>query len=153
MKRIIYLCATLIISVNLIGCSNTFDQGSSLKSSTEQQENLMQLKETDIQEIQLDRTKNHTVSKAETDNTEMIASIITSIQNGTPKEITLDQKTKESIYSNMTVTFKDYSKEEFWVWLENKDQIIIAKSTDKNSTQGIIIDNDTSKLVVDFFKK
>ncbi|WP_440603664.1 hypothetical protein [Bacillus sp. GB_SG_008] len=158
MKKTLYLCATIIVSLSLIGCSSTSDKTNSLKSSTskEQQkdkENSIQLKENDIQEIKLTRTNNNKLTKTETYNEDMIKAITTAIQNGTPKKITLDQKTKDSIHSNMTVTFKDSSTETFFVWIDDKSQITIAESTDQNYVQGLIINTENSKIVPDFFKK
>ncbi|MGF9965753.1 hypothetical protein [Bacillus rhizoplanae] len=158
MKKTLYLCATIIVSLSLVGCSNTSDKTNSLKSSTskEQQkdkESSIQLKENDIQEIKLTRTNNNTLTKTETYNEAMIKAITTAIQNGTPKKITLDQKTKDSIHSNMTVTFKDNSTETFFVWIDDKSQITIAESTDQNYVQGLIINTENSKIVTNFFKK
>ncbi|MFD0771418.1 hypothetical protein ACFQZ1_22015 [Bacillus sp. CGMCC 1.60114] len=158
MKKTLYLCTTIIVSLSLVGCSNTSDKTNSLKSSTskEQQqdkESSIQLKENDIQEIKLTRTNNNTLTKTETYNEAMIKAITTAIQNGTPKKITLDQKTKDSIHSNMTVTFKDSSTETFFVWIDDKSQITIAESTDQNYVQGFIINTENSKIVTNFLKK
>ena len=158
MKKTLYLCTTILVSLSLVGCSNTSDKTNSLKSSTskEQQKDTeisIQLKENDIQKIKLTRTNNNTLTKTETYNEAMIKAITTAIQNGTPKKIALDQKTKDSIHSNMAVTFKDSSTETFFVWIDDKSQITIAESADQNYVQGLIINTENSKLVTDFFKK
>ncbi|PEZ03340.1 hypothetical protein CN326_18620 [Bacillus sp. AFS018417] len=158
MKKTLYLCATIIVSLSLIGCSSTSDKTNSLKSSTSKEEqkdkeNSIQLKENDIQEIKLTRTNNNKLTKTETYNEDMIKAITTAIQNGTPKKITLDQKTKDSIHSNMTVTFKDSSTETFFVWIDDKSQITIAESTDQNYVQGLMINTENSKIAPNFFKK
>lgn len=61
----------------------------------------------------------------------MIQSIVSAVQKGTPKTITLDQKKRKSAHSTITVTYKDDAKEEFLVWVDNKEQITIAKDKKK----------------------
>lgn len=50
----------------------------------------------------------------------------------------------------MTVTFKDDSQEEFLVWSENNNQIIITKDTNENATQGLKLNKENSKMVTNF---
>lgn len=47
----------------------------------------------------------------------------------------------------MTITFKDDSKEEFLVWNEDNNQIIITKDTNEKLTQGLILNKETPKMV------
>ncbi|PGO20763.1 hypothetical protein CN984_29195 [Bacillus cereus] len=133
-----------------MGCSNT--SSSKPTETKEQKENTtIQLKGKDIQEIRLDSSKKDSHSKSMTDNEELIKAIKTSIETGTTEEITLDKKTKDTIHANMTVTLKDDSKEEYLVWINNKNKITIAKDTEKKHVQGILINNKDSKLINNFF--
>ena len=80
----------------------------------------------------------------------MIQSIVSTVQNGTPTTITLDQK-RESAHSTITVTYKDDSKEEFLVWVDNKEQITIAKDEKKDKVEGVIVNIKDAKMMKDFF--
>ena len=80
----------------------------------------------------------------------MIKSIVSAVQNGTPKTITLDQK-RESAHSTITVTYKDDAKEEFLVWVDNKEQITIAKDEKKDKVEGVIVNIKDAKMMKDFF--
>ena len=80
----------------------------------------------------------------------MIQSIVSAVQNGTPTTITLDQK-RESAHSTITVTYKDDSKEEFLVWVDNKEQITIAKDEKKDKVEGVIVNIKDAKMMKDFF--
>lgn len=82
----------------------------------------------------------------------MIQSIVSAVQNGTPKTITLDQKKRESAHSTITVTYKDDSKEEFLVWVDNKEQITIVKDEKKDKVEGVIVNIKDTKMMKDFFK-
>ncbi|WP_234881430.1 hypothetical protein, partial [Bacillus mycoides] len=101
-KKILSLCSLSILFLVLIGCSNT---SSSKPTETKEQKEhtTIQLKEKDIQEIRLDSTKKDSHSKSMTDNEELIKTIKTAIETGTPEEITLDKKTKDKVHANMTV--------------------------------------------------
>ena len=80
----------------------------------------------------------------------MIKSIVSAIQNGTPKTITLDPK-RESAHSTITITYKDDAKEEFLVWVDNKEQITIAKDEKKDKVEGVIVNIKDAKMMKDFF--
>lgn len=149
-KKILSLCSLSILFLVLIGCSNT--SSSKPTETKEQKENTtIQLKEKDIQEIRLDSTKKDSHSKSMTDNEELIKAIKTAIETGTPEEITLDKKTKDKIHANMTVTLKDDSKEQYLVWINDKNKITIGKDTEKKHIQGVSINNKDSKLINSFF--
>ncbi|EEM43103.1 hypothetical protein bthur0004_9100 [Bacillus thuringiensis serovar sotto str. T04001] len=81
----------------------------------------------------------------------MIKSIVSAVQNGTPKTITLDQKKKKSVHSTITVTYKDDEKEEFLVWVDNKEQITIAKDEKKDKVESVIVNIKDTKMMKDFF--
>lgn len=82
----------------------------------------------------------------------MIHSIVSAVQKGNPKTITLDQKKRESAHSTITVTYKDDSKEEFLVWADNKEQITIAKDEKKDKVEGVVVNIKDAKMMKDFFK-
>ncbi|EEL72140.1 hypothetical protein bcere0026_8490 [Bacillus mycoides] len=82
----------------------------------------------------------------------MIQSIASAVQNGTPKTITLDQKKRASAHSTITVTYKDDSKEEFLVWVDNKEQITIAKDEKKDKVEAVTVNIKGAKIMKDFFK-
>ncbi len=81
----------------------------------------------------------------------MIKSIVSAVQNGTPKTITLDQKKRESAHSTINVTYKDDAKEEFLVWVDNKEQITIAKDEKKDKVEDVIVNIKDAKMMKDFF--
>lgn len=82
----------------------------------------------------------------------MVKSIVSAVQKGTSKPITLDQKKRESAHSTITVTYKDDAKEEFLVWVDNKEQITIAKDEKKDKVEGVVVNIKDAKMMKDFFK-
>ncbi|OPA12669.1 hypothetical protein BHL21_26030 [Bacillus cereus] len=151
MKKIISICALTALSFNLIGCTSTsaIDKTSQVKQ--EHTQYTFQLNSANISDIEILKTTNHTTSKSQTDNKEMIKSIVSAVQNGTPKTITLDQKKREYAHSTITVTYKDDAKEEFLVWVDNKEQITIAKDEKKDKVEGVIVNIKDAKMIKDFF--
>nr|WP_142398871.1 hypothetical protein [Bacillus thuringiensis] len=125
------------------------DKASQVKQ--EHTQNTFQLNSANITDIEILKTTNNTTSKSQTDNEEMIKSIVSAVQNGTPKTITLDQKKKQSVHSTITVTYKDDEKEEFLVWVDNKEQITIAKDEKKDKVESVIVNIKDTKMMKDFF--
>ncbi|HFK1681882.1 hypothetical protein COE65_17645 [Bacillus sp. AFS051223] len=152
MKKIISICALTALSFTLIGCTSTSATDKAPQVKQEHTQNTFQLNSANITDIEILSTINNNVSKSQTDNEEMIQSIVSGVQNGTPKTITLDQKKRESAHSTITVTYKDESKEEFLVWVDNKEQITIAKDEKKNKVEGVIVNIEEAKMMKDFFK-
>ncbi|MDQ7235157.1 hypothetical protein QYM13_15365 (plasmid) [Bacillus pacificus] len=151
MKKTTYLCALTALSFTLISCASTSATDKSPQAKQEQKQNAFQLNSANITDIEILKTTNHTTSKSQTDNEEMIKSIVSAVQNGTPKTITLDQKKRESAHSTITVTYKDDSKEEFLVWVDNKEQITIAKDEEKDKVEGVTVNIKDVKMMKDFF--
>ncbi|CAH2461786.1 MULTISPECIES: hypothetical protein [Bacillus cereus group] len=152
MKKITYICALSVLSFTLIGCTSTSATDKTSQAKQEHTQNTFQLNSANITDIEIFRTTNNTTSKSQTDNEEMIKSIISAVQNGTPKTITLDQKKRASAHSTITVTYKDDSKEEFLVWVDNKEQITIAKDEKKDTVEGVTLNIEGAKMMEDFFK-
>lgn len=152
MKKITYICALSVLSFTLIGCTSTSTTNNTPKTKQENTKNAIQLNSADITNIEMLRTTSNTSSKSQTDNEEMIQSIASAVQNGTPKTITLDQKKRASAHSTITVTYKDDSKEEFLVWVDNKEQITIAKDEKKDKVEGVTVNIKDAKIMKDFFK-
>ncbi|WP_114556425.1 hypothetical protein [Bacillus sp. PF5] len=153
MKKIISICALTALSFTLIGCTSTSATDKASQVKQEHTQNTFQLNSANITDIEILKATNHTTSKSQTDNEEMIKSIVSAVQNGTPKTITLDQKKRESAHSTITitVTYKDDSKEEFLVWADNKEQISIAKDEKKDKVEGVIVNIKDAKIMKDFF--
>ncbi|MDA2269904.1 hypothetical protein CBR59_23205 [Bacillus thuringiensis] len=151
MKKIISICALTALSFNLIGCTSTSATDKASQVKQEHKQNTFQLNSANITDIEILKTTNHTTSKSQTDNEKMIQSIVSAVQKGTPKQITLDQKKRESAHSTITVTYKDDSKEEFLVWADNKEQISIAKDEKKDKVEGVIVNIKDAKMMKDFF--
>ncbi|KAB2442555.1 ACT domain-containing protein [Bacillus luti] len=151
MKKITYVCALTVLSFTLIGCTST---SATDKPSQAKQEHTqtIQLNSANITDIEIFRTGKNETSKSQTDNEEMIKSIVSAVQNGTPKTITLDQKKRASAHSTITITYKDDSKEEFLVWVNNKEQITIAKDEKKDKVTGVTVNIKGVKMMKDFFK-
>ncbi|TXR67580.1 lipoprotein [Bacillus sp. AR18-7] len=152
MKKIISICALTALSFTLIGCASTSATDKSPQAKQEQKQNAFQLNSANISDIEILKTTNHTTSKSQTDNEEMIKFIVTAVQNGTPKTITLDQKKRESAHSTITVTYKDDAKEGFLVWVDNKEHITIAKDEKKDKVEGVTVNIKNTKMMKDFFK-
>ncbi|AXY08079.1 hypothetical protein CUC43_15195 [Bacillus thuringiensis LM1212] len=152
MKKIISICALTALSFTLIGCTSTSATDKASQVKQEHTQNTFQLNSANITDIEILSTINNNVSKSQTDNEEMIQSIVSAVQKGTPKTITLDQKKRESAHSTITVTYKDDSKEEFLVWVDNKEQITIAKDEKKDKVAGVIVNMKDAKMMKDFFK-
>jgi len=153
MKKIISICALTALSFTLIGCTSTSATDKASQAKQEHTKTTFQLHSTNITDIEIISTINNNVSKSQTDNEEMIKSIVSAVQKGSPKTITLDQKKRESAHSTITVTYKDDSKEEFLVWVDNKEQITIAKDEKKDKVEGVIVNIKDAKMMKDFFKK
>ena len=151
MKKIISICALTALSFTLIGCTSTSATDKASQVKQEHTQYTFQLNSANISDIEILKTTNHTTSKSQTDNKEMIKSIVSAVQNGTPKTITLEQKKRESAHSTITVTYKDDSKEEFLVWADNKEQISIAKDEKKDKVEGVIVNIKDAKIMKDFF--
>ncbi|WP_144492528.1 MULTISPECIES: hypothetical protein [Bacillus cereus group] len=152
MKKITYICALSVLSFTLIGCTSTSATDKTSQAKQEHTQNTFQLNSANITNIELLRTTDNDISKSQTDNEEMIKSIVSAVQNGTPKTITLDQKKKQSAHSTITVTYKDDSKEEFLVWVDNKEQITITKDGKKGKVEGVTVNIEGAKMVKDFFE-
>ncbi len=152
MKKIISICALTALSFTLIGCTSTSATDKASQAKQEQKQDAFQLNSANITDIEILQTTNNTISKSQTDNEEMIQSIVAAVQNGTPKTITLDQKKRESAHSTITVTYKDDAKEEFLVWIDNKEQITIAKDEKKGKVEAVTLNMKHSKMMKDFFK-
>ncbi|MBG9838832.1 MULTISPECIES: hypothetical protein [Bacillus cereus group] len=152
MKKIISICALTALSFTLIGCTSTSATDKASQVKQEHTQNTFQLNSANITDIEILSTINNNVSKSQTDNEEMIQSIVSAVQKGTPKTITLDQKKRESAHSTITVTYKDDSKEEFLVWVDNKEQITITKDEKKDKVAGVIVNMKDAKMIKDFFK-
>ncbi|PEX86957.1 hypothetical protein [Bacillus cereus] len=152
MKKITSICALTVLSFTLIGCTSTLITDKASQAKQEHIQNAIQLNSADITSIELLETTNNHVSKSQTDNEEMIKSIASAVQNGTPKTITLNQEKKQSAHSTITVTYKDDSKEEFLVWVDTKDQITIAKDGKNDKVEGVIVNIKDAKMMKDFFK-
>ncbi|MFD6510087.1 MULTISPECIES: hypothetical protein [unclassified Bacillus (in: firmicutes)] len=152
MKKITYICALSVLSFTLIGCTSTSTTNNTPKTKQEHVQNAIPFNSADITNIELLRTTSNTSSKSQTDNQEMIQSIASAVQKGTTKTITLDQKKRASAHSTITVTYKDDSKEEFLVWVDNKEQITIAKDEKKDKVEGVTLNVKDAKIMKDFFK-
>ncbi|MDA1645042.1 MULTISPECIES: hypothetical protein [Bacillus] len=151
MKKIISICALTALSFTLIGCTSTSATDKASQVKQEHTQNTFQLNSVNITDIEILSTINNNVSKSQTDNEEMIKSIVAGVQNGTPKTITLDQKKRESAHSTITVTYKDDSKEEFLVWVDNNEKITIAKDEKKDKVEGVTVNIKNVKMMKDFF--
>lgn len=92
MKKIISICALTALSFTLIGCTSTSATDKASQVKQEHKQNTFQLNSANITDIEILKTTNHTTSKSQTDNEKMIQSIVSAVQKGTPKQITLDQK-------------------------------------------------------------
>lgn len=92
MKKTISICALTALSFTLIGCTSTSATDKASQVKQERTQHTFQLNSANISDIEILKTTNHTTSKSQTDNEEMIKSIVSAVQNGTPKTITLDQK-------------------------------------------------------------
>ena len=87
-----YLYALTALSFTLIGCTSTSATDKASQVKQEHAQYTFQLNSANISDIEILKTTNHTTSKSQTDNEEMIQSIVSAVQNGTPTTITLDQK-------------------------------------------------------------
>ncbi|MEK4889554.1 MULTISPECIES: hypothetical protein [Bacillus] len=152
MKKITYICALSVLSLTLIGCTSTSTTNNTPTTKQENTKNAIQLNSADITNIEMLRTTSNTSSKSQTDNEEMIKSIVSAVQSGTPKAITLDQKKREAAHSTITVTYKDDAKEEFLVWVDNKEKITIAKDEKKDKVEAVTVNIKGAKIMKDFFK-
>lgn len=156
MKKIICLSACFVLSINLAGCTNKKDQVVTSKSSTSEQSKaevhavIFENKDK-IVVIELKNLSTNDVFKTTNKNT--IKSIISAIENSKPTNITLDQKTKDTMRSHMIIKYKDGSEETFFVWTKENFEIMITESTDETNTIAFKIDNTNFKQAMEFLKK
>ncbi|WP_439740985.1 hypothetical protein [Bacillus pseudomycoides] len=155
MRKNMCLFMIILVFLSLIGCSN-ITSSSKTSSSTEQKEEKetsIVFEKKQIKEMNLVRIDQDNISKAGTDNEDLVNQIVTAIKAGTSKKISLDKKARDAVHANMEVIFKDDSKESLLVWVNDKNNIIIAKDVDKGSVQGIQIHGDVPKIVLNFLKQ
>ncbi|PDY00957.1 hypothetical protein COM13_06605 [Bacillus pseudomycoides] len=155
MRKNMCLFMIILVFLSLIGCSN-ITSSSKTSSSTEQKEEKetsIVFEKKQIKEMNLVRIDQDNISKAGTDNEDLVNQIVTAIKAGTSKKISLDKKARDAVHANMEVIFKDDSKESLLVWVDDKNNIIIAKDVDKGSVQGIQINGDVPKIVLNFLKQ
>ncbi|PEI92088.1 hypothetical protein CN679_13270 [Bacillus pseudomycoides] len=157
-RKNMYLFILVIVFLNLIGCSNITSSSKSSSSAKQKEikETLMVFEKKEIKEIKeitLININQDDISKAGTDNEDLVNQIVTAIKAGTSKKISLDKKARDAVHANMEVIFKDDSKESLLVWVDDKNNIIIAKDVDKGSVQGIQINGDVPKIVLNFLKQ
>ncbi|EEM15277.1 hypothetical protein COL87_03750 [Bacillus pseudomycoides] len=155
MRKNMCLFMIILVFLNLIGCSN-ITSSSKTSSSTkqkEEKETSIVFEKKQIKEMNLVRIDQDNISKAGTDNEDLVNQIVTAIKAGTSKKISLDKKARDAVHANMEVIFKDDSKESLLVWVDDKNNIIIAKDVDKGSVQGIQINEDVPKIVLNFLKQ
>lgn len=152
MKKITYICALTALSFTLIGCTSTSVTDKASQAKQEHKQNAFPLNSANITDIEILQTTNNTISKSQTDNKEIIQPIVSAVQKGTPKTITLDQKKRKSAHSTITVTYKDDAKEEFLVWVDNTEHITIAKDEKKDKVEGVTVNIKNTKMMKDFFK-
>ncbi|EPC8420232.1 hypothetical protein EXW45_05215 [Bacillus wiedmannii] len=152
MKKITYICALTALSFTLIGCASTSATDKAPQAKQEHTQTTFQLNSSNITDIEILKTTNHTTYKSQTSNEEMVKSIVSAVQKGTSKPITLDQKKRDSVHSTITVTYKDDAKEDFLVWVDNKEQITIAKDEKKDKVEGVTVNIKDAKMMKDFFK-
>ncbi|PFR26160.1 hypothetical protein COK19_13980 [Bacillus cereus] len=155
MRKNMILFLVMILFLSLIGCSN-MTSSSKTSSSTEQKEEKetsIVFEKKQIKEMNLVRRDQDNISKAGTDNEDLINQIVTATKAGTSKKIALDKKVRDAVHTNMEVVFDDDTKESLLVWIDDKNNIIIAKDVDKSSVQGIQINEDVSKIVLKFLKQ
>ncbi|HDR7915384.1 TPA: hypothetical protein QCY05_004623 [Bacillus wiedmannii] len=153
MKKIISICALTALSFTLIGCASTSATDKAPQAKQEHTQTTFQLNSANITDIEILSTIHNNVSKSQTDNEDMIQSIVSAVQKSTAKTITLDQKKRESVHSTITVTYKDDANEEFLVWVNNKDQVTIAKDEKKDKVEGVAMNIKDAKMMKDFLKK
>ncbi|MCI0763391.1 hypothetical protein [Bacillus sp. TL12] len=155
MRKTLCLFMIMLVFLSLIGCSN-IASSSKISSSTEQKEEKetsIVFEKKQIKEMNLVRIDQDNISKAGTDSEDLINQIVTAIKAGTSKKISLDKKVRDAVHANMEVIFNDDTKESLLVWIDDKNNIIIAKDVDKSSVQGIQINEDVPKIVLKFLKQ
>lgn len=86
-------------------------------------------------------------------NKENMKTIFTSMESVEKKTLLLDQDAKNYMHSKMKVTYEDNSIQEFFVWIESDDGIVIAKASDETHVEGSDLREDNSQKIIQLFKK
>ena len=81
-----YICALTALSFTLIGCTSTSATDKASQAKQEQKQNAFQLNSANITDIEILQTTNNTTSKSQTDNEEMIQSIVSAVQKARLKQ-------------------------------------------------------------------
>lgn len=127
MKKIISICALTALSFTLIGCTSTSATDKASQVKQEHTQYTFQLNSANISDIEILKTTNHTTSKSQTDNEEMIKSIVPAIQNGTPKTITLDPKRENLHILLLPLHIKMTQKKNFLFGLIIRNKLQLLK--------------------------
>ncbi len=127
MKKIISICALTALSFTLIGCTSTSATDKASQAKQEHTQTTFQLKSANITDIEILSTINNNVSKSQTDNEEMIQSIVSAVQKGTPKTITLDQKSENLHILLLPLHIKMTQKKNFLFGLIIKSKLRLLK--------------------------
>lgn len=131
MKKITYICALTALSFTLIGCTSTSATDKASQVKQEHKQNAFQLNSANISDIEILKTTNHTTSKSQTDNEEMIQSIVSAVQNGTTKTITLDQKRENLCILLLPLHIKMTQKKNFLCGLIIRNTLQLLKMRKK----------------------
>ncbi|MGG2066817.1 hypothetical protein [Bacillus sp. S14(2024)] len=150
MKQLLYSFFVSMLIFSLIGCSSNTSKTSGTNNTKQEKTELMMLKDNEIENIQLLKSKKENdklvTIKGLTSDESLIKDIVKTIKDGSPIKSHLDEKAKKSLNAEMEISFKNGSKETLSVIINNKEISVVNESG-----KGYMLKNDAPKSVVDFF--
>ncbi|PEP70719.1 hypothetical protein COM04_24920 [Bacillus wiedmannii] len=143
--------------IGLVGCTSDTNETKALNkevSKTAQGETVSEkvmFEQKQVKKLEISRVNSKGVYNVI--NNENMKTIFTSMESAEKKTLLLDQDAKNYMHSKMKVTYEDNSIQEFFVWIESDDGIVIAKASDETHVKGYDLREDNSQKIIQLFKK
>lgn len=143
--------------IGLVGCTSDTNETKALNkevSKTAQGETVSEkvmFEQKQVKKLEISRVNSKGVYNVI--NKENMKTIFTSMESAEKKTLLLDQDAKNYMHSKMKVTYEDNSIQEFFVWIESDDGIVIAKASDETHVKGYDLREDNSQKIIQLFKK
>ncbi|TXS01090.1 hypothetical protein DN390_08300 [Bacillus sp. SH7-1] len=156
MKNLKFGVIGVLCVAGLVGCAghSTETKASNTEVSTTIKENVSEqimFEQKEVKKLEISHVNSKDVYKII--NKENMKTIFTSMESAEKKTLLLDQDAKNYIHSKMKVTYQDNSIQEFFVWIESDDDIVIAKASDETHGEGYDLRENNSQKIIQLFKK
>ncbi|WP_176544183.1 hypothetical protein [Bacillus cereus] len=157
MKNLNFGLIGALFFIGLVGCTSDTNETKALNkevSKTAHGETVSEkvmFEQKEVKKLEISHVNSKDVYKII--NKENMKTIFTSMESAEKKTLLLDQDAKNYIHSKMKVTYQDNSIQEFFVWIESDDDIVIAKASDETHGEGYDLRENNSQKIIQLFKK